>query len=110
MTRLSPVTLSKDLVASNYDHILWLNWMSMRRASVNADENAMTISAYTRLEQMRSEIEAAHKVAVETQERAEAATNNANRIRQPEAADPDTREDVVDRVNALIEQAIPRPN
>jgi PDZ domain-containing secreted protein len=83
---------------------------TMRRASVKADENDMTISAYTRLEQMRSEIEAAHRIAAQSQVHAQAAIKHADHILEADDHISDESDDVIDRVNNLIEQAIPRPN
>jgi hypothetical protein len=79
----------------------------MRRASVKADERNMTISAYTRLEQMRSEIESTHKISPQTKALSETAVKDADRILDEDEAENNA---VIDRVNDLIEQATTRPH
>jgi hypothetical protein len=67
----------------------------------------MTISAYTRLEQMRSEIESIHKISPQPQALSETAVKDADRIFDEDEAENNA---VIDRVNDLIEQATTRPH
>jgi hypothetical protein len=84
----------------------------MRRALAKADENDMIISAYTRLSQMRSEIEETYKIASESHIQAQAAIEKAHEILDADlfrqADEPDEKtDDVISRVNSFIDEALP---
>jgi hypothetical protein len=75
----------------------------------------MIISASTRLAQMRSEIEATYEMASQSHVQAQAAIDKANELLDADLFDPTDdkgkdNDDVIGRVNDLIEQAFRRPH
>jgi hypothetical protein len=75
----------------------------------------MNISACDRLAQMRREIEATYKLAAQSHEEALAAIDRVNEIieesRLPPINSTDSdNDDVINRVNRLIDEAVPLQN
>jgi hypothetical protein len=84
----------------------------MRRALAKANENDMIISAYTRLAQMRSEIEATHEMASHSHVQAQVAIEKAHEILDDnlfrQNNEPDEKiNDTISRVNSFIDEALP---